>query len=363
MKLSQNTLELLADIENRISPEVEDDYISQWQNFHDDKCADAIFVPKRKALSTSSITIEKPHINDCIDDYDLMLRAQLFGVSEALRKGTAALGIRANYGTGIMSSLFGAELYMMPRSQNTLPTTRAFADDDKMRELVEKGVPEINAALGKKVFEFAEKTREIFKNYPKIEKYVQIYHPDTQGPLDITELLWGSDIFYNFYDEPELVHDVLDLATDTYIKVMDKWFEYCPSKPGINVHWDYFIKGNICLRSDSAMNISPDLYSEFVFERDKRLFDYYGGGMLHFCGRGDHYLGIISKCDSMYSVNLSQPQYNNMDTIYNTLFAAGKKIIGLTNEASRAYEARPDAVKGMIAKTSGIESKAKSYTN
>ena len=32
--------------------------------------------------------------------------------------------MRANYGTGILSSVFGAQVFEMPRHTNTLPTTK-----------------------------------------------------------------------------------------------------------------------------------------------------------------------------------------------------------------------------------------------
>ena len=355
MKLSQNTLNLLNDIENRISVEVEEDYLSQWRDFWGGKCEDAIFVPKRKMTSEPTVELPKININDAVEDYDLMLQAQLVNVSKALSRGTSALGIRANYGTGILPSLFDAEIFIMPRSQNTLPTVRTFGDDDKIREIVEAGAPSIDKAFGKKAFEFGEICLDVFKDYPKISKYVQMFHPDTQGPLDIAELLWGSEMFYNMYDEPELVHAFMEIICETYTTFLEKWFKMYPNKPDMNVHWDYFMKGNICIRNDSAMNLSPELYSEFAFGYDKRLLKHFGGGMVHFCGRGDHYIDILATAPDLNAINLSQPHLNNMDKIYGSLFSNGKKILGLGNEASKEYALRPDAVKGMICKSYAVE--------
>jgi hypothetical protein len=112
MKLSDYTKSLLSDIEERIDPEVEEDYLLQWKKFWDGENSDAIFTPERKKTSLPKIEIKGVHINDAIDDLELMLMAQLAGVSRALSTKTEALALRANYGTGIMTSLFGAELFM-----------------------------------------------------------------------------------------------------------------------------------------------------------------------------------------------------------------------------------------------------------
>ena len=350
MKISDYTLGLLRDIEERISPEVEDDYFCQWQNFFGGRVNDTIFTPRRKNAA-AGVKVRDININDALTDYELMLCHQLVGVSRALSQGRGALAIRANYGTGIMTSLFGAEIFTMPRENNTLPTTISFGDNDKIRAAIESGVPSLEGGFGKRVFEFGEFCLDVFRNYPKISKYVYVYHPDTQGPLDIAELLWGSEMFYAMYDEPELVHSLMQLITDTYVAFLDRWFKLYPNRADLNAHWGFLMKGNICLRNDSAMNLSPDFYREFAFRYDDYLLDRFGGGIVHFCGRGDHYIDILASSKKLTAINLSQPHLNDMDKIYRVAFGAGKKILGLHPTACEEYEKRADKTTGMIFRT------------
>ncbi len=347
MELSSYTRALLADIENRIICEVEDDFIEQWKSFWNGENNDVIFTPKRKIISESGIELKNIKINDAIENLDLMLAMQLEGVSRALGSTNQALSIRANYGTGIMTTLFGAELFLMPYEQNTLPTTLPVGDEN-IRSIVSKGIPSIHEGLGRRVFDFGELCREVFKEYPKIEKYVVVYHPDTQGPLDIADLLWGSDIFYALYDDPDLVHELMKLVTDTYKVFLDKWLEMYPTRPAINVHWDYWTKGTICLRNDSAINLAPEQYAEFALEHDKHLLKYYGGGMLHYCGKGDHFVGLLTDSEDLYGVNLSQPHLNDMEKVYGATILRGKKLLDLSPAACAEYANRKDAEKGMI---------------
>ncbi len=346
MKLSDYTLSLIDDIEKRIDPDTEDDYLAQWQGFWAGKTDAPVFTPVRTRVSDPGIKLKNIHINDALENVELMLARELEDVSRKLSKPSPALGIRANYGTGIITSLFGAELFVMPREMKTLPTTRPIANEDKIREIAERGVPDLNTGFGKSVFEFADLARSVFEKYPKISKYVYVYHPDMQGPLDAADLLWGTDIFYAMYDDPDLMHSLLRTVTDTYTAFMDKWYSYVPKRDGLSLHWSILHKGNLMIRLDSAMNLSLDFYEQYSKPYDKELFDRFGGGCLHFCGRGDHFIGSAMDIENMYGFNMSQPHLNDMDKILTAASAADKRIISLKD--AEKYAAYPSAKRGII---------------
>ena len=336
MKLSEYTVALLEDIERRIDPEVEDDYYAQWKDFWYGERKELLFMPKRKKTSAPGTELRQIHINDALHDFEQMLISELVAVSHKLSKGTDALGVRANYGTGIMTTLFGAELFEMPRSTNTLPTTKSWDDSDRIRNVMEKGIPDLYGGLGEKVLSFGEMCAEIFEKYPKIKKYVSIYHPDTQGPLDIAELLWGGEMFYEMYDDPDFVHSVLRNVTDTYKAFMDKWYSIVPMREELSVHWGIFFRGGVLLRLDSAMNLSCDFYNEFSKPYDSELFDYYGGGCLHFCGKGDHYVSSLCEIEKLYGINMSQPHLNDMSKIFDAISAKNKRLFNFPDGAKYA---------------------------
>lgn len=334
-KLSKDTEALLEDIENRIDPEVEDKHNGEWMDFLYDRFDGEIFSPIRSKTAPSALSLQRVNINDAIEDLDLMIRLEMQFVSDILESGKGAMGIRANYGTGTMASLFGAERFIMPRETNTLPTTKPFNDTDKIRELIDKGLPSLDTGFGKNMFDFGYAIAEIFEKYPKIKKYVDVFHPDTQGPLDMCEMIWGCDMFYEMYDEPELVHEFLNLLTDTFIAVSDKWHEIFHIKTDMSTHWrGFFHRGGIVLRSDSAMNVSADMYEEFSMPYDKKLLERYGGGVIHFCGRGDHYIDKIPLLPNVYGINMSQPECNDMEIIYKNTVDKGIKLLSF--DASQA---------------------------
>jgi hypothetical protein len=334
--MNQQIQTLLDDIESRIDPEVEDDYNRQWEDFLMDKFTGDIFCPVRKKTKASNAEYKKICINDAIEDYDLMMLDQIQGVSNALNSASRPLNVRSNYGTGILSSPFGLRMHIMPYEMNTLPTTIPLNDTDKIREIVDKNSVDVNAGLGKKVYEMGEYFKDAFSKYPKIVKYVDIYHPDIQGPLDVCELIWGSQIFYDLYDNPDLVHSLLKIVCDVYIRFLDKWFALVGAPGEINSHWETKFKGAIMLRDDSAMNLSPEMYEEFGFTYDNLLLERFNGGAVHFCGRGDHYIDILCRAEKLTGINMSQPHLNNMETIYRATVESGKKIKLLWFDRPRA---------------------------
>ncbi len=331
LTLKPETTALLDDIETRIDPETEDDFAAQWHDFLYGASQQDIFCPYRKKTSQPGVPVPAININDALADTETMLVHQLAGVSHALKTETLNLAVRANYGTGILSSLFGAEIFEMPREMNTLPTTKPFNDTEVIRTLAEKGIPDLENGFGARVFAFGRLWLQVCAAYPKIAKYVSIYHPDLQGPLDICELMWGCEMFYAMYDEPELVHAILSVITDTYIRFLDRWFSMFPCGVEMNVHWaNMRHRGRIMLRCDSAMNLSPEFYEEFAMPYDARLFAHFGGGAMHFCGKGDHYIDLLCSQPLLYSVNLSQLHLNDMETIWRATVDRGISILGFT---------------------------------
>lgn len=338
LSLKPETLALLDDIEARIDPETEEDFAAQWKAFLYGESKEDIFRPCRKKLSQPSVPIPGININDALADTETMLVHQLAGVSHALRTETLNLAVRANYGTGILSSLFGAEIFEMPREMNTLPTTKPFNDTEVIRGLVQKGMPDLEHGFGAQVFAFGALWQQICAQYPKTARYVSVYHPDLQGPLDICELMWGGDMFYAMYDEPELVHAMLSLVTEIYTAFLTRWFSMFPCGDEMNVHWaNMRHRGRIMLRCDSAMNLSPDFYREFAAPYDARLLEHFGGGAMHFCGRGDHYIDILCAQPGLLGVNMSQPELNNMDIIWRATVDRGIPILGFSGKYAEEH--------------------------
>ena len=131
----------------------------------------------------------------------------------------------------------------MDEELDTLPTSRPLHDVDAIERIIDAGVPDVHQGYGGRVLEMGKRYQAIAQEYPRIGKYVHVYHPDLQGPMDICEIIWGSTMFYSLYDRPDLVKALLEVVTETYITFMRAWTEIVPFREGGNVHWGLFHKG------------------------------------------------------------------------------------------------------------------------
>jgi hypothetical protein len=332
----------LSDLEERIHPEVEEALLASWQDFALGETrlpnGSGIFSPRRERPSPPGVDWPKIWVNDTLDDFEQMALQQFQGCSAALEAGSGALmAVRCNYGTGIMSSLFGAELFIMERETDTLPTTRPLAGGkDAIREVLKRGIPDLQHSLGGKVLAMGARFVELMSRYPKVARYVYLFHPDMQGPIDICELLWGSSLFIDIIDHPDLVKSLLDLVTETYIQFMRAWMKIAPIREDWAVHWGLLHRGRIMLRDDSAMNYSPAMFAEFIQPYDQRLLAEFGGGAIHFCGRGDHFIQRMSTTPGLYAINITQPELNNMEKIFSNTIDKGIQLLELDRNTAEA---------------------------
>lgn len=339
----------LDDLEARIVPEEEERLLGEWIAFSEGRFQGDLFSPRRTAQSPPRTEWPDIRVNEAIEDFDRMALQQYKMCSDLLANGGGTMmAVRSNYGTDIIPSLFGVKLFIMPDEMNTLPTNWPLPDTDAIRKAVVAGVPDCHGGWGRKAFEMGQRFKAIGREYSKIGRYVTVYHPDLQGPMDICELLWGSRIFYAVIEEPQLVHELLEVVTETYVAFLQEWETVAPLRSYGNVHWGYFHKGKILLRDDSAMNLSPDMYDEFMRPYDQRLLAEFGGGAIHFCGKGDHFIPRMCRLNGLFAINLSQPELNDMEVIFQHTVDKGINILELPRWAAEQALARGRDLRGRV---------------
>ncbi len=330
----------LDDLEARIDDAQEEAYRAQWTAFLEGGLREGFFTPPSRRPAPARAAWPEIHINDALDAVDLMVWRELAAVSSVLeRGGNTALNVRCNYGVGIMASQFGCPIVQMDRAQGDLPTSLPLGGE-AIGRLLDGGVPSVREGLGAKVFDTAERFLEVFEQYPAIGRWVTLYHPDLQGPVDNLELVWGSEFFYSVYDDPTRFADVMQLMADHYAAMIGAWFAMVPPAGPYSCHWGAMLKGQVMLRNDSLMNLSPETYRDVIAPHDERLLRQFGGGGIHYCGRGEHFIGVMSGLEGLTCIQLSQPHLNDMETIFAHTVDAGLVLMDLAPEAAEAAAGR-----------------------
>ncbi len=286
-----------------------------------------------------------PH-QTAFDNPELMLCNQLIPIlTGATIRDHQIYSIRPNFGVGTLPSFFGAPSSFA--DENQMPWCNHLPDKDAVKRAIENGPPSLDAGLGPRIIETCDYYARTLARHPKLQRNIALYHPDFQGPFDTAHLIYGTDLYLDMCDDPDFVHHLLSVITDTYIALMDRILA-CMREPldGFLHHWDFLFRGRVLLRNDTAITLSPDMYNEFVRPYDERIFRHYGGGSMHYCGARYPWLpDMLQKTEALQAINFGRVP--NLDYgrafLEEVLHLAAPRRIAIV-----AYTMTPDELRQLI---------------
>lgn len=191
-----------------------------------------------------------------------------------------------------------------------VPDTTPILTDDKKHMLFDKGLPEPFGGLMQKNLEYYEHFQRKAKDFTFYGRPVTTIVPaavGTDGPLTIAANLRGAtELFMDFYEDPEYVHRLLDFITEATIHRIKAWWKLI-GRPERMDNWSF--------ADDSIQNISAEMYREFVMPYHRKLLAALGGKgpyHIHLCGDASrHFLTLknelnIWSFDTGFPINLGE---------------------------------------------------------
>lgn len=248
--------------------------------------------------------------------------------------------IRANFGTVIISSMFGAPVEQVGDNP---PWIRHDHDIDVPLEQVPDCDPlDFSQGWCSRVVETYQFYHSVLSEYPELKHLIRVVLPDLQSPFDNLELLVGSNVFAELYVNEDLVCKALETVATAQIGLAQ-----C-LRPHLGERWNGFsyqhatmIKGNILLRNDSVIMMSPEMYKNIVAPHDDRVLQALDGGGIHSCGKADGHAPAFIELPSTLCMDLGQSELNDIDALYKQL---SRRRIPLT----RLKVSKSDLVTGHI---------------
>ncbi len=280
-------------------------------------------------------------------DKEKMLHGHLEEIEEICSNAfDAQLCIRPNFGTIFVPAMFGLEYKVFEDNYPWLTTHLS------KEELMNFNMPDLakNQLMAKAV-EYIEYFIEM------VPDYIHIYQPDTQGPFDIAHLVYGDNIFLQFFDDPKFVHELMEICTEMYIEVSKRLKKVIGEDKNKCYHGHalargiYLDNGGIRISEDSATLISPEHIDEFVVPYVKKALMEFGGGYIHFCGNSVPLLDAFLKIDEVRAINFGNPEKYDFYETMKKFLDHGKCYFGLwpkkDEETARQYIKRmKDASEG-----------------
>ena len=233
--------------------------------------------------------------------------------------------IRANFGTGIIASLFGGKVEQIADNP---PWVRHFDTVEAFRAAFVRDPLDFSQGWCPRVVETLQFYNEVLSRYPKLQQSIKIVLPDLQGPIDTAEQLRGSAFYTDFYDDPDLVKEVLQkiaIAQVGFAHYLQPYLhEGCHE---FTYQHGVMIRGSILIRDDSAIMISPKMYKTHVAPHDEFILQQMGGGGVHSCGRFQHNAREYFALPSVKCIDMGQPQLNDRDALYTSAQTRGTALV------------------------------------
>lgn len=201
------------------------------------------------------------------------------------------------FGTGVLSSAFGIELVFNDKMD---PTTAQEYIITKPEDISKLEIPNLRRdGYTLKVLEQIDYFNSV-SNIP-------IGITDCQGPLTtIVQLCGYENALFWIYDYPEKMHMLFEIVTDSLIEWITIQKEHigedldkCAGNQGI-----YVPEGiGVWLSDDDAILMPPDLYEEFVVPYNEKIFEAFGGGILHYCGSANQHINSFANMKYLRGIN------------------------------------------------------------
>jgi len=256
-------------------------------------------------------------------DVEKMFVNQLRGaLTTAMADGDSVPSVRANVGVGAMCTLVGGlKQTFFP---DKMPWLLKHLDEDELLEMTEESIVESDEfKMGLEQMRFM---KEMFKGTG-----VCVYPMDLQGPIDMAHLLMGDEFFYALYDDPDLVHHVMRLATALDIYGMEKCLEIIQPTDYVCHYNNLVIPAATPLKvsEDTSTLLSREHIEEFMLPYTKQLLNHFGGGYIHYCGDNKHLLDIVPHIENNIGLNFGNPERHDPASVLKTLASINKCYYGI----------------------------------
>jgi len=129
---------------------------------------------------------------------------------------------------------------------------------------------------------------------------------DFQSPFTTVEQMLGSDTFFLMpYDEPERLHMLMDVVTDFAIDFFTAQIAAAGANccPGCWPAFWFPHCAGIQMSDDNMVNVSPNVYDEFVVPYNNRVAEAFGGLFLHSCTITEANLPSLHKMPQLTGIN------------------------------------------------------------
>jgi len=234
------------------------------------------------------------------DDPEKMLYEQLFRLVPLWRfPGDGTAVVMPWFGNAFLVSAFGMEMKIV---DDTVWPSRHLSRDEVKRLELPQDLAE--AGLMPRVIQFIRYAKSVLPGHIPVGLFFMM------SPYDLAYLIRGDKMMIDMYEAPEVVHHLMSLCTDLFIRAT-KLFKMEAGEPDDFYRYGprtFAGGGHLC--EDCCVMLSPELHSEFSIPYTRQALDALGGGWIHFCGDGRHIIDSYLNIPNLYGIEYGQLHLN-----------------------------------------------------
>jgi hypothetical protein len=126
------------------------------------------------------------------------------------------------------------------------------------------------------------------------------------GPMDMANALRGNDLFTDFYDSPDEVHQLMKKTVEATLWLENEQRNIVPMINGGTAIWGTWMPGNAVFMSEDATDLcAPAIFREFGKPYTEQISTAGGGCWIHHHAKGLHVHDEIAKVDGLRMTELS----------------------------------------------------------
>lgn len=229
--------------------------------------------------------------------------------------------IRPNFGTVLTASVYGAEVDQL---NDDPPWANHFEGRADFERALDRNPDEVDCGWVPRVVEFYEAYLQILKPYPELRDVLTIVLPDLQGPLDNAAMLRGSDLLFELLEDPDYTDRALEKMARTQLALARRFKPFLTERgDGFSHQHGFVVPGNILIRCDSSVMLSPDVYRERVMPFDAQVLAGMEGGSIHSCGRFEQVIPEMLKIPDLKGIDFGQSYMNGLNVVVPLVQARG----------------------------------------
>jgi hypothetical protein len=124
--------------------------------------------------------------------------------------------------------------------------------------------------------------------------------------MDMANALRGNDLFTDFYDSPDEVHQLMKKSVEATLWLENEQRKIVPMINGGTAIWGTWMPGNAIFMSEDATDLcAPDIFREFGKPYTEQISNAGGGCWIHHHAKGLHVHDEITKVNGLHMSELS----------------------------------------------------------